>query len=250
MDQKTKKTSQKDTVNKTASNIKAVAKTETVKLVVNKGEDVVKIVPKNSSPDKAALKKATTSKTPEKSVSKAKPAKKSPKKIKASKAKKAIKKAIVIPKQASKAIPKGAAFGANTLINDTMEKMMTKGPIQFDKLAQEASDFGRDNVEALIKSSTIFAKGFEDIVRTTMSLAQTSAEKRSQLVKEAMTTKSVDEWADMQNKMAQEGYEDFVANATKISELSSKLLTEASEPISSQVTKATNKATKATKKAA
>ena len=89
-----------------------------------------------------------------------------------------------------------------------------------------------------MESGTIFAKGFEDLFRTSMTLAQSSAEKQAQFVKEAMAVKSLNEFTDVQNKIAQASFDDFMANATKISELGTKLMTEASEPINTQVNKA------------
>ena len=113
---------------------------------------------------------------------------------------------------------------------------------QFDKFAQEAAGYSREGIEAFMKSGTIFAKGFEDIYRTSMTMAQDAAEKQAQFVKEAMAVKNLNEFTDVQNKIAQANFDDFMANATKISEMSTKLLTEASEPINKQVNKATKKA--------
>ena len=126
--------------------------------------------------------------------------------------------------------------------NEAMETMMTKGKKQFEKLSQDANDFGRDGIEAFVKSSTIFAKGFEDLFRTSMALAQSSAEKQSQYIKEAMSSKTLNEFTEVQSKIAQANFDDFMASATKISEMSVKLLTEASEPLNAQATKTMQKA--------
>lgn len=127
--------------------------------------------------------------------------------------------------------------------NLAMEKMMTQGKSQFDKLAKDANDAGREGFEAFIKSGTIFARGLEDIIRTSMALAQDSAEKQTQFLKEAMSSKTLNEWTEAQNKIAQANFDDFMAGATKISELSVKVLSEASEPINEQLSKGIKKAT-------
>lgn len=122
---------------------------------------------------------------------------------------------------------------------------MTQSTKQFEKLAQDAGDMGRNSVEAFIKSGTIFAKGFEDLFRESVSFAQSSAEKQSELMKKAMSAKTLNEWTDIQNKVAQQSFNEFMAGATKISEMSVKLLNEASEPINEQVAKTMKKASKA-----
>jgi phasin family protein len=126
--------------------------------------------------------------------------------------------------------------------NPTMETLMTKSKSQATKMAQDASDAGRDSFEAFIKSSSIFAKGFEDIMRTSVSLAQSAAEKQARFAKAAMSSKTINEWTEIQTKIAQENFDDFMAGATKISELSVKLMNEASEPLNDQMSKGIKKA--------
>jgi phasin family protein len=125
------------------------------------------------------------------------------------------------------------------------EKIMSQGKNQFDKLTNDATAFSRDGFDAFNKSMSIFAKGFEDIIRASMSIAQTSAEKQGQLVKEALSTKSLNEWADIQNKIAQTSFDDVIAAATKLSEMGVKVFTQGSEPINSSLTKGMKKASEA-----
>lgn len=126
-----------------------------------------------------------------------------------------------------------------------METFMNQGKTKFEKFSQEAGDIGRDNMEALIKSGGLFAKGFEELLRTSMSLVQDSAEKQAQFVKQAMGVKTLNEWADVQNRITQNTFDDFMSGATKISELSVKVLTESTEPLNKQINKTVQKATQA-----
>ena len=154
-----------------------------------------------------------------------------------------------------KAKPKSAALKnhAATMVDigqffkntGNMENFMTQGKDQFEKLTNEATTLGRDGFDAFNKTMAIFARGFEDIVRTSMSIAQTTAEKQGQLVKEALSTKSLNEWADIQNRIAQTSFDDAIAAATKLSEMSVKVLTQGSEPINNQLTKGMKKASEA-----
>ena len=76
------------------------------------------------------------------------------------------------------------------------------------------------------------------------NITQATAEKQAQLAKELMASKTLNEMAETQNKIAQSQFNDFMANSTKLSEMSVKLLTEASEPINKQMNKAMNQAQK------
>ena len=116
---------------------------------------------------------------------------------------------------------------------------------QIDKIMKDTADFGSGYSEACTKSGAIFMKGMEDIMEAMMSLAQSSAEKQAEIVKEIMSIKNVNEFAEVQNKLAKSGFDDFVSNATKISEISVKVLTDSAEPVSAQMTQAVQKATKA-----
>ena len=120
---------------------------------------------------------------------------------------------------------------------------MSKTATQFDKLIKDTTDFGAGYSEACTKSGAILMKGVEDIVSTMVSLAQSSAEKQAKFVKEAMGSKTINEFAEVQNKIAQTSFDDFMVGATKISEISAKILTDSSEPVNAQIAKAMKKAT-------
>ena len=121
---------------------------------------------------------------------------------------------------------------------------MTQTTQQFDAFFKDTNAAGREGYDAFVKSSTIFAKGFEEIVKTSVALAQDAAEKQTQYIKDAMSSKTLNEFTEAQTKIAQANFDDFMAGATKISELSAKLLTEASEPINEQMAKSVKQATK------
>lgn len=118
-----------------------------------------------------------------------------------------------------------------------------KNATQFDKFIKETTEFGTQYSDACTKSNAILMKGFEDIMGTMMSIAQTTAEKQSAFVKQAMGSKTINEFAELQNKAVQANFDDMMSNATKISEIGVKVLTESAEPVNAQVSKAVQKAT-------
>lgn len=128
--------------------------------------------------------------------------------------------------------------------------MMQQGQKQFEKLAQDAANVSREHAEAMIKSGNIFFKGFEEIVRTAASMAQTAAEKQAEFAKEAMSSKNLNDFASLQSRVTQANMDQFMAGATKLTEMSVKVLSESIEPISDQASKAMSQAQAAAKKAA
>ncbi len=120
---------------------------------------------------------------------------------------------------------------------------MLKGNKQFEKIAQDAAVLGQDQVDALMKSSTIFAKGMEDILKTCMEIAQEAGEKSQSAAKTVMSCKTLNEFTDVQTKLAQASFDEFMTNATRISEKAVKLCTDAFEPINDQMGKSIKRAT-------
>ena len=219
------KTQKKKTVAKKLAPKKAAAKkpAKTVKKAVKK-------------PATAKAKKAV-SKAPKKAVTRKAAAKKTIKKSASAKKKAPAKRAT--QSSASLSSLKMKIFDTETpnATQDLMEKTMTKSTNQFEKFSQTAANSTRELIEAAIKSATILAKGGEDLFQANVSLAQSAAEKQAKFMKEAMSAKTINEFADIQNKSAQANFEEFVASATKISELSSKVINDAAEPINSQISK-------------
>ena len=128
----------------------------------------------------------------------------------------------------------------------TLETNMFKGNNkQFDQITQDAAVMGQAQVDAIVKCSTIFTKGMEDIMKTVMEIAQEAGEKSQAAAKSVMSCKTINEFADVQTKLAQASFDEFMTNATKISEKGVKLCTDAMEPINDQMGKAIKKASDA-----
>lgn len=125
-----------------------------------------------------------------------------------------------------------------------MEMIMSKTATPFDKILKDTQSFGTQYSDACTKSGEIFIKGMEDMVSTMMSLTQQSAAKQTDFVKQAMGSKTINEFAETQNKIVKENFDDFVSGANKMSEIGVKILTESSDPVSKEVSKAVQKATK------
>jgi phasin family protein len=137
-------------------------------------------------------------------------------------------------------------FAGNFAANPAkVESFVNQGKSQFDKLTSDANAFGRDGMEAMNKSMTIFTKGCEEIMRASVSIAQNVAEKQTQLFKDGLSAKTINEWTELQNRIAQANFDDCMSAAAKLSELSVRVLTETAEPFNAQMTKSMKKATEA-----
>lgn len=118
---------------------------------------------------------------------------------------------------------------------------MTQSTTQFDKLAKDATTAGRESFEAFTKSYSILTKGCENIIRTSVELSQNAAEKQAAYAKQALSCKTINEFAEIQNKIAQSNFDDFMSGMTKLSEISTKILTESAEPLNEQINKTVQK---------
>lgn len=179
---------------------------------------------------------ATKRKTPVK--------RKKPAAVKASSTKRAAAKPKTAAKRkapARKAAPQKADFNKQPV--QIMEKVMTQGKTQYDKLAQDSAKAGQEQFEAVVQSTNVAMKGFEDIYKTCFSLLQSTADKNSKAVKTLLGCKTLNELTETQNKLLQQNFDDFMSGATKISEISVKVCTDCLEPVNQQLTKNIKKAT-------
>jgi phasin family protein len=156
--------------------------------------------------------------------------------------KKTIKVTTKATKPAKTVSAKQAAPAQALTIFKKMETKTMNTNKQFEKFSQDAANIGQEQVEALVKSGTILAKGMEDIMKTVMNIAQSSTEKSQEAAKAMMSCKTLNEFTEAQTKLAQSSFDDFMATATKLSELSIKVATDSLEPINDQVGKAMKKA--------
>ena len=116
---------------------------------------------------------------------------------------------------------------------------------QFDAYTKEAVEFSRQNMDAAKKSGEIFANGFEGIMKASMEMMRSAAEKQASYMQDSMSSKTVNEFTDLQGKLMQSSFDDFMEGVTKISEMAVKTLSDASEPMNEQLNKAVNSVHKA-----
>ena len=121
------------------------------------------------------------------------------------------------------------------------EDIMTNTKMQFDQFTESAAGIN----EAVTQSSTIAAKGIENIMKTCFDLMQHNSERQATMMKKFMECRNINDFTELQTKLAQQNFDEFMSGATKISELSVKCATETFDPINDQINKTIKKATAA-----
>lgn len=103
--------------------------------------------------------------------------------------------------------------------------------VNVDKLVS----FGKDNVEALVKSSTLAVKGLEELAKVYQALASQSVEQTSAAVKALSAAKSPTEFQSVYNDLAKNNFEQFIAESRKIQELANSIVTTTVAPLNERV---------------
>lgn len=120
---------------------------------------------------------------------------------------------------------------AITLAKDNVEKAsqtVFKGYDQFNTLTQ-------GNYEAVTKSFGILSKGLEGVSKAWADYTKVSVDSTMAFGKQVLGAKSLNEVVDLQNTFTKSAFDAFVAESTKISEMSVKTASEAIEPIKARV---------------
>jgi len=138
---------------------------------------------------------------------------------------------------------KGTDFvqkGYDQMLGATREQL-EKASVSAFKAYEEFSKFQKDNYDAYLAASTIFAKGAENVGKTWMSLTQEALENAAQTAKALLGAKTLREAVDLQSDFAKSNFDKLVAEGTKLSELSVKVANEAFAPLNARVNVAVEK---------
>ncbi|WP_207478201.1 phasin family protein [Arenibaculum pallidiluteum] len=127
-----------------------------------------------------------------------------------------------------------------SVARDQIEKTSQK----FFRSYEELASFGKQNVDAVIQSQAIVAKGVEEMSRALIAFGQASLEVGVATGKAMIGVKTVRELVDLQTGFAKSSFDSLVAEGTKLSEIGVKVANEALEPINARVNAAVEKLSK------
>ncbi len=112
---------------------------------------------------------------------------------------------------------------------------LTKANDQLFKGYDDMTKTGKENVDAFVQASTVFARAVEDMSKAVFAYTQASVDMSVSTGKALLTAKSLREVVDLQNEFARTSFDSLLAEATKLSELSVKAANQALEPIQARV---------------
>jgi hypothetical protein len=110
----------------------------------------------------------------------------------------------------------------------TTQAQLTKG-------YENLTNYSKGNVDAVVASGTILAKGVEDILKTVLSLSKASFDKYVAISTASLAVKSIGELSALSNDFAKAYYQTLLADAALVQELVATVANEAVAPISARV---------------
>jgi phasin family protein len=109
------------------------------------------------------------------------------------------------------------------------------------KSTEEIVTFSQGNVEAVLKSSQIWATGVQDLGKHFAATAQAQLDETMATVKALSSVKSLKEAMDLQSQLTKTAMEKMIAESGKLTDASMKLAEQTIAPIAARVTLATEK---------
>lgn len=104
---------------------------------------------------------------------------------------------------------------------------------------ENAQQYGKDSFEAVSAAATAFTKGWQGIATEATDYSKKSFEKTRLLAEKLAGVTKLDEAIALQTEYAKSSYEDFVAEATKFSELYTALAKDVFKPVETALKAAT-----------
>lgn len=166
----------------------------------------------------------------------------------------AIKPRAIKPKAVAKP-PRAAlaATAAKDVTMDTIKTMTEKTQAMFagadtkgamekgQKMFDEMNSFSKGNIEAIVESTKIAAKGFESFGQDAAAYAKKSFEEATAAAKTMASVKSPTEFMKLQSDYVRSAFDMMVAETSRSTEAMLKLAGEVAQPISNRVAIAAEK---------
>jgi phasin family protein len=120
-----------------------------------------------------------------------------------------------------------AATPATTEIKQGVNRVM--------KTAEQLAQFHQGNMEAIVKSSQIWASGLQDLSKHVASNAQATMEETISTFRAMTSVKSLKEAFELQSSFARASMEKAISESSKLTETGLKLAEQAYAPITARV---------------
>ena len=127
-----------------------------------------------------------------------------------------------------------AAFAdLNGRAKDAMEKS--------SRMVEELNSFGKGNLEAMVESSKIAAKGLETLSQEAAEFTRKSFESATAAMKSLAATRSPTEFMKLQSDYARSVFDTMIAGTSRSTEMALKLANDVAQPLSNRVAVAADK---------
>ncbi|MCW8862974.1 MAG: phasin family protein, partial [Rhodospirillales bacterium] len=120
-------------------------------------------------------------------------------------------------------------------VNNNQFEEVFKMSFDMFKGYEDAVVFGKENVEAMVQSSTVVAKGMQNIGSAWADFMKASFDANVAAAKKAASCKDMNEIVAIQADVAKAGYDALVKESGKLSGETVKLAEEAWAPLGSRV---------------
>ncbi len=128
---------------------------------------------------------------------------------------------------------------------ETSQSKIKEGVSKAMKTAEELVAFSQGNMEAIVKSSQIWATGMQDLSKHMAAAAQSSLDETMSAFKALSGVKSLKDAIELQSALARSLMEKSMAESGKLTDASLKLTEQTMAPITARVTVAVDKLGKA-----
>jgi phasin family protein len=118
------------------------------------------------------------------------------------------------------------------------KRSMEEGVERMSKGFEDVTQFGQDNVEAMVASSKVMAKAAEEMNAEVIAFSKKSYEDSMAAAKEIASARTMPEFFEKQTAFAKTSFETFVAEATKLNEMYSQAAKDAFAPLNARFTAA------------
>jgi phasin family protein len=102
------------------------------------------------------------------------------------------------------------------------------------RIAEEMTELSKGNVEAMVASTKIVAKGLETVGQEVAEYSRKSFEDASSALKSFTEVKSATDFFRLQSDFARSSFDGFVSESSKLSETMIKLAGDVAEPLASR----------------
>ena len=96
---------------------------------------------------------------------------------------------------------------------------------------EDLQKFSKEQLEAFTAASTTLSKGLQDIAAESTDYSKKAFAANSALWEKLLGARSVESAVQIQSEFAKQAYESFVAQATKVSELYTRVASDALKPV-------------------